>query len=100
MKIPMSLFQEKYIPIIPDGQLYLTVLHSWRTLPVTRSTDPQQILGSAQRVGYTGSQPDDLAIYRLRIIHRYRSVMLPGFFVFRDGVFVSYEDGHEIDELL
>jgi hypothetical protein len=104
MKIPLSLFQEQYIPTIPDGQLYLTVTHSWKTLSIARSSAPDQVCGSARRVGYASSQPDALALYRLRVIYRYRSIMLPGLFVFQDGVFTLYGDavdeGDENNELI
>jgi hypothetical protein len=104
MKIPLSLFQEQYIPTIPDERPYLTVTHSWKTLPISRSSAPEQICGSARRVGYTSSQPDALALYRLRVIYRYRSMMLPGLFVFRDGAFAVYGDavdeGDENNELI
>jgi hypothetical protein len=101
MKIPLSLFQEQYIPIIPDGQPSLTVTHSWKTLPITRSSAPEQICGSARRVGYSSSQPDALALYRLRVIYRYRSIMLPGLFAFQDSAFVTYgDDVDEGDELI
>ncbi len=104
MKIPLSLFQEQYIPTIPDGRPYLTVTHSWKTLPISRSSAPEQVCGSARRVGYTSSQPDALALYRLRVIYRYRSIMLPGLFAFQDGAFALYGDavdeGNEGDELI
>jgi hypothetical protein len=100
MKIPLSLFQEQYIPVIPDGRSTLTVTHSWKTLPITRSSAPDEVCGSARRVGYSSSQPDALALYRLRAIYRYRSIMLPGLFAFQDGAFVAYRnDVDEGDEL-
>jgi len=54
---------------------------------------PELICGFAQRVGYTGSQDKDLAIYRLKVKpgKDLSTVTLPGFFVIENGVFLDYE---------
>ena len=77
MKLPVSLFQEHSVPLIPDGRPYLTAIHSCKTVLMSRSSEPEQPCDSAHRVGYTGDQVDALAIYRVRVRFRYGAVMLP-----------------------
>jgi hypothetical protein len=98
MKMPLSLLQGRYVPLIPDGRSYLTATHSWKTVLISKSSEPEHTCGTAQRVGYTGNQEDALAIYRLRVHFRNRKLMLPGFFVFQEGIFVGYGDEQKQDE--
>ena len=53
---------------------------------------PGQPYGSALRIGYTGTQEMDLAIYRLKLRGTGdRAFMLPFLYVLQDGVFIPYE---------
>ncbi len=62
-------------------------------LPVALANTPDQVCGIALRVGYTGKQDNDLAMYRLKVKagHNLSVITLPGFFVLEQGIFVDYE---------
>ena len=84
--------EEKYTPAIhlPEA----TGRYSLSKVPVTLPLDREFIYGTAIRVGYTGKQLDDLAMYRLKV-RRNRDlpvVTLNGFFVLQSGVFIDYEE--------
>lgn len=55
--------------------------------------EPGNICGKAFRVGYCGKQPDDLALYRLKVsgVGRAKNgretTTLPGFFILDRGIF-------------
>ncbi len=98
MKLPVALLQEHYSPVVPDERSYLTAAHSWKTVLIHPRAEPDRMCGSAQRVGYTGGHAEALAIYRLRVLYRHRTVMLPGLFVFQEGVFANYGDEQKQDE--
>jgi len=69
-----------------------TFRHSLSRVQVASINAPGHVCGVAQRVGYTGSQDQDLAIYRLKIkTDNHLATMLPGFFVIKEGVFLDYE---------
>ena len=80
-----------YIPATSIGSA--TFRHSLSKVQVAIRKAPELICGFAQRVGYTGSQDKDLAIYRLKIKpgKDLPTVTLPGFFVIENGVFLEYE---------
>jgi len=80
-----------YIPATSIGSA--TFRHSLSKVQVAIRKAPELICGFAQRVGYTGSQDKDLAIYRLKIKpgKDLSTVTLPGFFVIENGVFLEYE---------
>ncbi|MEO6888746.1 MAG: hypothetical protein ABI456_06145 [Ktedonobacteraceae bacterium] len=86
-----TLAQRRYIPNIDDGRLELTVKHSWKRLPLSFAETPEQPCGLALRIGYTGKQEADLAIYRLkpRGTGGY-TITLPLLYILQDGVFVPY----------
>ncbi|SRR6266851_5012922 len=87
--------QQTYLPaVIPIGG---TLKHSSRKVALARLEAPNQACGVAQRVGYTGTLETDLAIYRLRVRHSpdRQAVLLPGFFVLKEGVFRAYQDASE-----
>ena len=82
----------QYYPVIDDGILELTRKHSWKHLPLVCADAPGQPYGSALRIGYTGTQEMDLAIYRLKLRGTGdRAFMLPFLYVLQDGVFIPYE---------
>jgi hypothetical protein len=86
--VPM---QQIYIPVI--ATVSATLRHSLRKLEITTTHMPEQICGIAQRIGYTGNQRQDLAIYRLKVKGKrsFSSITLPGFYIIENGVFVDYE---------
>jgi hypothetical protein len=73
-----------------------TLRYSLRRLEIALLHAPEQVCGSAQRVGYTGNQLQDLAIYRLKVKggDDCSPVTMPGFYVIENGVFVEYEQWH------
>jgi hypothetical protein len=98
MKLPVALLQERYSPVIPDERSYLTAAHSWKTMLIHTDAEPDRTCGSARRIGYTGDHAEALAIYRLRVLYRHRTVMLPGFFIFQEGFFANYGEEQKQDE--
>jgi|GEM_PF-3267733 hypothetical protein len=98
MKLPISLLQEDYSPVIPDERAYLTAAHSWKTMLMNTRSEPDRTCGYARRVGYTGDHAEALTIYRLRVLYCHRAMMLPGLFVFQEGCFVRYGDEQKQDE--
>ena len=91
IQIPSQQPQQIYIPAV--GISRITVKHSLPRLPVATAKTPDQVCGVAQRVGYTGTQDNDLAIFRLKIKagQNLPVITLPGFFVLEQGVFIDYE---------
>lgn len=88
-----ALAQCQYSPVIDDGIFELTRKHSWKHLPLVCTDAPGQPYGSALRIGYTGTQEMDLAIYRLKLRGAEdRTFMLPFLYVLQDGIFIQY--GH------
>jgi len=83
--------QQTYIPIVAISRI--TLKHSLYRLPVATAAAPDKVCGVAQRVGYTGKQENDLAIYRLKIKTGINPpvLTLPGFFVLEQGIFVEYD---------
>lgn len=83
--------QQIYVPVI--ATVSATLRHSLRKLEITTTHMPEQICGIAQRIGYTGNQRQDLAIYRLKVKGKrsFSSITLPGFYIIENGVFVDYE---------
>jgi hypothetical protein len=80
-----------YIPAITVNQA--TFRHSLSRVQIAVLQAPERICGIAQRVGYTGSQDKDLAMYRLKVKagNDLPTITLPAFFVIENGVFVDYE---------
>ncbi|HYK84718.1 MAG TPA: hypothetical protein VEV19_05085 [Ktedonobacteraceae bacterium] len=80
-----------YIPLF--SMLDATFKHSLAKIQVAAMHAPEHICGIAQRVGYTGNQESDLAMYRLKVRsdNERSTVTLPGFFVIHNGVFLDYE---------
>ncbi len=83
--------QQTYIPVI--AMTSATLRHSLRRLEIATIHTPDRACGIAQRVGYTGGQDHDLAIYRLKVKGRnsISAITLPGFYVIENGIFVEYE---------
>jgi hypothetical protein len=96
MQSPQQVLQSQiYLPAVVP--IVGTFKHSYRKVALARLETPNQLCGVAQRVGYTGTLATDLAIYRLKVRQSpdHRSVLLPGFFVFEEGVFRAYQDASE-----
>lgn len=85
------------VAVVP---LSATVASSARKLSVSSEQDPEHVCGQALRVGYTGTLPTDLALYRLKIkpAPSRPPVTLSGFFVLELGVFHAYEGRSVQDE--
>jgi hypothetical protein len=86
-----ALPQPTYQPaIVPASG---TLKHSLRKIAIATRETPAHICGTAQRVGYTGTQETDLAMYRLRVKPDYKhvAVTLAGFFILDHGIFRAYK---------
>ena len=84
--------QHVYVPIIAITRA--TLKHSWNKISVATVIAPDNICGDARRIGYTGKDENDLALYRLKIRpgHGLSTVTLPGIYIIEDGLFQDYED--------
>ncbi len=88
-----TLAERQYVPVIKDGFLELTKARSRKVLSIAYADLPGERCGSALRIGYTGSQDKDKAIYRLKVMGRDKKFFtLPLLYVLEGGVFVSYEE--------
>jgi hypothetical protein len=83
--------QLTYIPAISINQI--TAKHAMGKVFIVQADAPDRICGIARRIGYTGKQDNDLAIYRLKVkIDQGSSVVtLPNLFVVEGGMFIDYE---------
>jgi hypothetical protein len=83
--------QQVYAPAV--GITRITAKHAMGKVFVTSTEAPDRICGIARRIGYTGKQDNDLAIYRLKVKVESSSqvVTLPKLFVVDGGIFVEYE---------
>ena len=92
-------FENIYIPATHMGPA--TFRYSLSKVQVAIRKAPELICGFAQRVGYTGSQDKDLAVYRLKVKPRIDlpTVTLPGFFVIENGAFLEYEQWRQKREV-
>ncbi len=83
--------QRTYVPAI--AIMRATLKHSWGRISVATAYAPQKLCGKACRIGYTGKDEDDLAIYRLKIKigDGIPTVTLPGLYIIENGKFVEYE---------
>ena len=61
-------------------------------IPIATQADPQKQCGIARRIGYTGSSPNDLALYRLKLSTTRPTLMttLAGYFFLSQGIFQVY----------
>jgi len=86
----LSPSQQTYIPAIATTSA--TFKHSWGKIAVATAQAPDRVCGEARRVGYTGKNETDLALYRLKIkaSNGLPTVTLPNFYVIRDGFFLEY----------
>jgi hypothetical protein len=80
-----------YVPSV--GIIRATLRFSSNRVPISLSSNPEQICGEARRIGYTGTQDHDLAIYRLKIRlgQGHPTVTLPGLYIIEGGIFQEYE---------
>jgi hypothetical protein len=62
---------------------------SFAKVPFTTTSAPETICGIARRIGYTGSQLEHHAIYRLKLYTDRRNIMdtLPGWYILENGKF-------------
>lgn len=83
--------QHMYTPAV--GITRITAKHAMGKVFVTSTDAPDRICGIARRIGYTGKQDNDLAIYRLKVRSDPSApvVTLPKLFVVDGGIFVDYE---------
>src|SRR5579859_1519231 len=95
---PQTPSENIYIPAITLN--HATFRHSLSKVQIAVLQSPERICGIAQRVGYTGSQDKDLAMYRLKVKtgNTLPTITLPGFFVIENGVFVDYEQWRQDKE--
>ncbi len=88
-----ALTERQYIPVIKDGALELTKARSRKVLSITYADVPEERCGSALRIGYTGTQDNDKAIYRLKVIGKGKKFFtLPLLYILEGGIFVRYEE--------
>ncbi len=61
-------------------------------ISIATQSEPQNICGVARRIGYTGSSPNALALYRLKLYTTRPTIMetLSGYFVLVHGTFREY----------
>ncbi|HLG78971.1 MAG TPA: hypothetical protein VKX46_21345 [Ktedonobacteraceae bacterium] len=88
----MSIHQEHtYVPAV--AIMRATRRHSLQKVPVVMNTTPRQVCGDARRIGYTGTQDSDLALYRIKIRpgNGQPTMTLPAFYILEGGVFREYE---------
>ena len=82
-----------YKPAINIDQA--TKKSSLAKIPLVATDALETLCGYARRIGYSGPERDDLALYRLKIHiegKRYPVTMLPGLFILKDGYFAPTED--------
>ena len=80
-----------FVPMVKVSRI--TAKHTFGRLPIATMDTPECSCGMARRVGYTGKDACDLAIYRLKVkFDRENTVLtLPFFFVVDDGKFIDYQ---------
>jgi len=91
--------QEQVYTVIPTfvpltSITRITAMHTFGRLPIATVDAPERICGMARRIGYTGREPSDLAIYRLKVklgAENYIT-MLPTMFVVDEGRFIDYQE--------
>ena len=81
-----------FVPMVKVDRI--TTKHTFGRLPIATLDTPERSCGTARRVGYTGKNAFDLAIYRLKVkFDRQNAVMtLPLLFVVDDGKFIDYQE--------
>lgn len=72
-----------------------TFKHSLGSIPLVKADMPEAICGRARRIGYCGTQKENLALYRLKIHKQSKNgkvtATLPGLFVLDEGVFRLFD---------
>ena len=67
---------------------------SWRKVPFATGENPDNPCGMAVRVGRAGTRESDPPVYRLKLktgLASFKTAVLPGFFVLKEGVFIPCE---------
>ena len=83
---------------MPDARQALTQFgHLKRAIPLVAHDTPDDVCGTAHRVGYTSIAEGQQALYRLKLckVGR-RGALLPGFFLLVNGMFVQYEPANTL----
>ena len=77
---------------MPDARQALTQFgHLKRAIPLVAHDTPDDVCGTAHRVGYTSIAEGQQALYRLKLCKAGRKgSTIPGFFTLANGVFVEY----------
>ena len=91
-KSMQMLMQLKFVPVTPFEQI--TAQHNLKKVMIASMDDPEHACGVARRVGFTGTQNSDLALYRLKIMKDdgRTFITLPHWFVVDQGRFINYEE--------
>ena len=98
MEQPVSI--PTYVPTINIRRI--TAKHTLGRLPIATIDEPECVCGMARRIGYTGRNATDLAIYRLKVRLAQQSSVttLSTLFVVDEGRFIDYEQWqHEYEQL-
>ena len=98
MEQPVSI--PTYIPAVKISRI--TAKHTLGRLPIATIDEPGCVCGMARRIGYTGRNATDLAIYRLKVRLAQQSSVttLSTMFVVDEGRFIDYEQWqHEHEQL-
>jgi hypothetical protein len=89
----LSACHQTYIPFAESPLLEKGGL--FRKLLVATTKTPDQVCGTAWRVGRVDRYQEEIAIYRLKIkaqlSNRLTTITLPGFFVLEQGEFIPWE---------
>lgn len=90
--------QHIYIPAV--AIVRATLKHSCNKLPIATAASPDKICGEARRIGYTGKQEGDLALYRLKVKvgKDLPTMTLPSLYIIENGSFVDYEQWQQEQE--
>jgi len=88
-----SLTERQYVPISREDVFELTKARSRKILSIAYVDAPEERCGSALRIGYTGSEDRDKALYRLKVRGKGKHFFtLPLLYALESGVFISYEE--------
>ena len=92
MDVPFSALQPSMYQVA-NVPLTGTVTFSVRKLAIATQETPDVICGQAVRVGYTGMQKTDLALYRLKVksVSERLAVTLTDLYVLELGIFHVYQ---------
>ena len=88
-----ALTERQYVPITREDVLELTKARSKKVLSIAYTDVPEERCGSALRIGYTGNEDKDKALYRLKVRGKGKHFFtLPLLYALEGGIFVPYEE--------